>query len=280
MPHLVLSDGRTAYEVVGASSDDAPSVLLVSGMTSPSFVWDTAVPALAAHRRVLRYDFYGRGQSDSPRVRYDLSLYLRQLDELVERLLGDRWLAIVGYSWGAGIAAAWASRHARRVARLVLVAPGGLDQPIAARVLALPVAGEILTRIAGPRFVAMDLERGFASHEAGASFVSRVLAQLDAASFSRAFLSTLRHVPGDFRPLYADVGRHGFPVDVLWGSRDAKVPMGLASRLRQSLPRATIHVLEGAAHAMQVEHAEPFNLTLCQLVAQPGPGPGPAPASR
>jgi pimeloyl-ACP methyl ester carboxylesterase len=146
----------------------------------------------------------------------------------------------------------------------VLIAPGGLEVSGAQRVLAAPIAGEALVAALGRVFLEKDLQRGFVDPRAQSAFIERVLAQLDTPGFEHAFLSTLRHVPHDLSSIYARLGER--EVDVLWGTRDQKVPLALADRLRALIPRARIHRLENAGHGAPVEHAELFTRTLLGLL--------------
>ncbi len=93
-----LSDGYTHYEVAGP--EDAETVVLVHGTTVPLFLWDRNVEELAsAGWRVVRYDLYGRGLSDRPDARYDLNLYVRQLEELLAHVAPSGPVDLVGSRW-------------------------------------------------------------------------------------------------------------------------------------------------------------------------------------
>src|SRR5918999_1048754 len=80
-----LSDGITHYDLAGP--DTGRTIVLLSGATVPFYMWDPTRDALAANGfRVLRYDYFGRGFSDRPKLRYDLATYDRQLTELLDAL--------------------------------------------------------------------------------------------------------------------------------------------------------------------------------------------------
>src|SRR5689334_3715981 len=80
-----LSDGTTEYQLDGPN--DGRVVVLLSGASVPFYIWDSTAAALAgAGYRVLRYNYYGRGFSDRPALRYDLATYDRQLSELLDTL--------------------------------------------------------------------------------------------------------------------------------------------------------------------------------------------------
>ena len=73
-----LADGFTHYDVSGPDSGRA--VVLVHGASVPYYIWDsTAVALSAAGFRVVRYDRFGFGLSDS-------TMFTRQINELADSL--------------------------------------------------------------------------------------------------------------------------------------------------------------------------------------------------
>src|SRR5205085_9661224 len=113
----------------------------------PLYIWDSAAAALAgAGYRVLRYDEFGRGWSDRPRVEYTAELYDRQLNELLDSLgIRDR-VDLGGVSMGGWVAATFAGRHANRVRSLMLVDPvaGHSSPSFSSRLLSLPFVGNYI----------------------------------------------------------------------------------------------------------------------------------------
>ncbi|MCZ6705960.1 MAG: hypothetical protein O6942_08685, partial [Bacteroidetes bacterium] len=79
---VTLSDGVTEYQL--SDADSAQTVIMISGASVPYYIFDVAYEGLLdAGFRVLRYNYYGRGFSDQPIVRYDWALYERRISELV-----------------------------------------------------------------------------------------------------------------------------------------------------------------------------------------------------
>ena len=75
---MQLSQGYVHYELGGPVGGE--KVVLVHGLSVPYYIWDPTFDALTeAGFRVLRYDLYGRGFSDRPKLRYDADLFDEQL---------------------------------------------------------------------------------------------------------------------------------------------------------------------------------------------------------
>lgn len=248
-----LDDGFVHHEVTGQGLP----VGLVHGLTTPMFVWDAMVEALAPRFRVARFDLYGRGLSARPAGRYDLDRFVAQLDRLLRHAHGEVPVRLVAYSWGCGVAAAFAVRHPERVERLVLIAPGGLGSAYGPTFAALrtPCLGELLVAFGGREALLADVRRCFVQPERFEGFVARFEQQLDFAGYDRALLATLRHGPANFHDLYQAVGASGLSLDLLWGSLDAKVPIRWAETFATLAPHARLHRVSGAGHGLLVEHA-------------------------
>ena len=61
MPTVRLADGDLNYSLEGPAG--APVLLLSNSLGTDLGMWDTQIPALTAHFRVLRYDTRGHGAS-------------------------------------------------------------------------------------------------------------------------------------------------------------------------------------------------------------------------
>ena len=81
MPFLNIDGLRVYYRLDGG--DHQPVLILSHSLGQDHGMWDPQIPDLARHFRVLRYDLYGRGLSDRPRVRYNADLYDRQVSDLL-----------------------------------------------------------------------------------------------------------------------------------------------------------------------------------------------------
>lgn len=81
-----LTEGSVYYQLEGPKNGEL--VVFVHGMSIPSFIWDPIAELLVKEGyQVLRYDLYGRGLSDRPRIDHTLEAYENQLKELLELLI-------------------------------------------------------------------------------------------------------------------------------------------------------------------------------------------------
>ncbi len=91
--------GITHYELTGP--DTARTIVLLTGSTIPFYLWDPTRDALVANGfRVLRYDYFGRGFSDRPTLRYDLASYERQFADVLDAFRVRGPVDVAGASMG------------------------------------------------------------------------------------------------------------------------------------------------------------------------------------
>jgi len=247
-----LRDGVTHYDLAGP--DTGRTVVLLSGATVPFYIWDPTRETLAANGfRVLRYDYYGRGFSDRPKLRYDLATYERQLSELLDTLGVRGPVDVVGVSMGGVVAASFGDRYPERVRSLTLVGPGFAAIPDTPLLLRVRGVGEYLMTI-GAGELAKGQRDDFLHPERYPDWVERYEAQMRYDGFRRSMLETVR---GDVfkRPAstFVTLARSRIPVLILWGTADRTVPFANNEAVRAAFPRAEFHAIDDAAHLPHIE---------------------------
>jgi len=100
-------------------SADRPVLLLSNSIGTTLSMWDTQIPPLTEHFRVLRYDSRGHGDSEASPGAYSVDRLGWDVVELLDFLKIDR-VHFCGLSLG-GIVGQWLGIHVpERIARLVL----------------------------------------------------------------------------------------------------------------------------------------------------------------
>lgn len=265
-----LSTGVTHYEIRGEA--DADNVVLIHGNAAPYVTWDRTVdPLCDAGFRVVRYDLFGHGFSDRPRVpRYDRHFYNVQLAELLEKLGVPYPVRVVGSSQGGSIAACFAAENLGTVSKLALLAPFFDRLPdqggAAYRLLVTPVVGDLLVELIGVRKLA-DLSDAVASVDAVAPLQRQVAEQFRYRGKRRAMLANLRgDALEDATSCYRRLGEQDIPLLLTLGSRDQKIPKESMSRLRELLPGIEYHEIEGAGHLAHYELPDQMNPLLIRFL--------------
>jgi pimeloyl-ACP methyl ester carboxylesterase len=268
-----LADGRTHFVLEGPEA--GMRVVLVHGFSVPLYIWDSTAAALTgAGHRVLRYDLFGRGYSDRPRVRYDADLFDRQLTGLLDSLGWHDPVHVVGLSMGGLVAATVAGRHPARVRSLTLIAPAADPRSAVHGLLKVPLLGRWVWQTE----VVPDLADGqlgdFAEPDRWPGWPDRYRAQMRYRGFGRALLSTLREAEGvSTDSVYAQAARAGVPVLLIWGTGDRVVPFANSEGVRRALPDARFVPVERAGHLPHMERTDVVNPLLLEFLGSPGGGP-------
>lgn len=258
---IKLKHGNVHYEVGGKAEN--PLVVLVHGFSTPSYIWGPTFQALVqAGFKVLRFDLYGRGFSDRPKVNYDLDLFVEQLDELLQKLKLDKPFHLVGLSMGGPIAASYTNQHSSTVHSLTLI------DPLVSNIfkskffpLNIKVVGELAMVLYIAPFVLARSQCGdFVHSEKYPDWPEKYKVQMQYKGFRRAILSTIRHIAkADTLYEYQLVGEKGIPTLIFYGKEDQTIPAEDITTLRKLIPGHKFHAIDNAAHIPHYEQAQVVN---------------------
>lgn len=118
--------------------EEGRKVLFVHGISTPCIAFASMANLLVEQQgcRVLLFDLFGRGYSDTPDPAFfnqDVALWTTQILLVLASSplawMGSSRFTLVGYSMGGGIGAAFTSYFPSLVESLILIAPGGLMRP-------------------------------------------------------------------------------------------------------------------------------------------------------
>lgn len=263
-----LPDGHTHYQIAGPP--DGSVIVLLHGFSVPFYIWDAPFEALTqAGFQVLRFDFFGRGFSDRPRLPYTRDLFRRQTLDLITALDIRTPVHLAGISMGGIIAAEIAVEHPDSVAKLVLVDPAGfpLDIPLALKLVRTPVLGELLLNLAGPQSLLKAMVSDIFDPKLVAKYISRYQVQMQFKGFFRAILSTMRRgVLDDAMPTYRRLADDPNPILLVWGRHDQTVPFEFSRHLVDAVPGIQFHPIDGAGHVPHFERPEVVNPILIDFL--------------
>ena len=230
------------------------------GMPSWGKVEDYLVNHLG--RRVLTFDLFGRGLSDSC-FPNNAELFTSQLADLLFALsdqLGPSKYDIIGKSMGGAIAAHFCSTFPQKINKAVLWAPAGLPvpYPLTAEIAKLPLLGDFLMPLVGPTTLANHIQEGFFSRDdsilqAIQNSKAILKSQIDLhPGFLPSMLSTIRHYPlgslhEEFRSLPSKFENDS--ILILWGEEDTVTPFSNAKVLKEMLGEtAKLQTIPQAGH--------------------------------
>ena len=271
--HFVTVEGvRLHWAEIGKASHKTPLVLL-HGLNNSCLTWSRVAPLLATDRRVLMPDLPGHGQSERPNVAYELDWYARVIAGWLEAL-GLEQVDIIGHSFGGGIAQMLLLRCPERVRRLVLVAAGGLGKGVGRwlRFASLPYVVEYLGQPfmpLGTHLALRHVRKGVTRKDI--ADLSRLNAQPGSA---RAFARSVRNVIS-WRGQKHSFFQRAHEIQqlpamlILWGDRDAIIPIEQGRALAARLQGARIKTFKHCGHYPHNEQPELFGRATQEFLDDP-----------
>lgn len=234
---------------------DPATIVLLHGFTQTGRSWDPVVAAMGERYRALAPDLRGHGGASDLRP-----VGFGEIAADVLALAPARF-ALAGYSMGGRIALDIALRDGGaaqgRIERLTLIgaSPG------------LRSDGERAARRAADDALAEQIVAGGVEAFARRWAAQPLLADQPPAVAAAAHAERLRSTPeglaaslrgtgtGAMEPLWELLPQLRLPVTLIAGERDAKF-RALAEQMAELLPDATLHVVAGAGHAVQLERPD------------------------
>lgn len=253
---LTFRGARMSYLDEG----NGPVVLMLHGNPTWSFFYRRLVEALRSRFRVITPDHIGCGLSDKPQsFPYSLATHIDAISHLADSLsLVD--VNLVVHDWGGAIGMGWATTHAERVRRLVILNsaafPGGRC-PRRIRACRWPVLGAFAVRRLGlfsraalwmatarPNSMPCDVRRAYlypyGSH-ADRIAVNEFVRDIPLTPNARSY-ATLARIAADL-PLL-----NKRPTLLCWGMRDFCFTPWFLDRWQEHFPAAEVHRFENAGH--------------------------------
>ena len=263
---LDLPDGPT--HVIEGGDPSAPPLVLIHGSDGVALDWPVSPlwERLGGQARLIAPDRPGHGHTPT-RVGSPVTVEVnvRRLSQLLDALGVRGPVTLLGHSYGAAVALAYAAAFPERVRALVLVAPiafpaRGLTRPLA-YVPLIPVLETLLTRVMllplGRAVAWIEGRRAFHPHPIPADWhammlaFSRRRAQVHALAWENRTLARelARLVPG-YRGLR-------LPAVILAGAHDRLAPTEAhAVPLAAALPCATLRLIPDGGHQLHWSHPE------------------------
>jgi pimeloyl-ACP methyl ester carboxylesterase len=245
-----VADIRTARLAWWSDGDRAgdPLVLVHAGVADAR-MWEPIVPALAAARRVVRFDMRGFGRSRSARGAYTDAGDLRAL---LDALAIER-AHLVGASFGGLVALELAATQPARVASLVLLAAALPDIEPSPALLAFAEAEEAAITV-GRVEQAVEVNVKMWAGDSTAE-VQALVADMQRIAFELQLREGAESDELD-PPVSDRLGAIGVPATVAYGDRDVEDFEQIARRLHAELPDATLHEVTGAGHLLALDRPD------------------------
>jgi pimeloyl-ACP methyl ester carboxylesterase len=250
---------RLFYELKGSG---APLVL-ISGGSLDTRLWDAQFGTFAEGYEVIRYDARGIGRSDLPEEPFS---HYEDLHALLV-FLGIEKAAILGFSFGGGVAIDFALAHPEMVEKLILVAPGlsSWKDEIAPVLAALARLAEEEGSPKAVEMIMADPSMPPPEQEAARQKMSEILSdniELFDSSFAYVRLMEPIDPPADGR-----LGEIKAPTLLVVGERDHPGIHENVDKLQESIVGAKKVLIMGVGHMIGLEKPDELNRVVLDFLS-------------
>lgn len=257
-----LPPGEVAF--VDAGDPDAPPVVLLSGGLTSSYLWRQLIPLLSPFTRVIAPDLLGSGDSESPaEAGLGLRAHAATIRELLDSLGVERF-ALAGHGRGGGVAQLVAIEGGAEA--LILIDSVAFDGWPSKTILALRERADEVDEAFVRSWFERLFDEGMGHRERlSDSDLEEFLRPFEGEAGVERFARVARALDGEgLVGLEPELAELEIPALVLWGEDDAFLPVELAERLGDALPRAAVALLPGCGHFLLEDAPE----TVVPLVFQ------------
>ncbi|HIZ36981.1 MAG TPA: alpha/beta hydrolase [Candidatus Ruania gallistercoris] len=243
---------EVAWDRCGAG----PPLVLLHGTPWSAALWQPVAAALSTRFTVYRWDMPGYGESSKdPSDQVDLGLQ----GELFAALLQEWQLErphVIAHDVGGAVALRARLLHRARYASLCLVDVVALRPWGSPFFTLVRDHAEVFTQLppAVHRGALEAYIRGASHRGLSEDELAMLVAPWTGAEGQRAFYRQIAQA--DERYTDEVEGRYGEidePTHIIWGVEDTWIPPDRAHRLQELIPRASLALLEGAGHLVQLD---------------------------
>jgi pimeloyl-ACP methyl ester carboxylesterase len=227
----ICSSQRLFYRVVG----QGPPLVLIHGYGTSGHIWLRTLPYLAETMQLFVLDLPGYGRSPAP-----ASWHVRAMAPVIGEWLHALHLppvAVMGHSMGGAIAIHLTALAPSTVHRLILVNAAVLPLPRSTSLLALRAAYSML-------------------QPGNGSYPLPLLGDVLQPRFRVLRQTALEMMRCD---LHAELASITTPALIIWGERDALLPIDLGRALHAALPQAPLVTLARCGHRPMLAQPEYFS---------------------
>lgn len=245
-------------------------LLLVHGITTYSFIWQSIVPLLEKHFDVITVDLLGCGDSDMPLdVSYSLESHADRLKKFVTALEIGK-CHYVGHDLGGGIGQIFAVRFPELLFDLTLINSVAHDfwpvQPITA--MRAPVIRELLMGTLDWGAMKMVVKRGlFHQERATPELLEYFSRPLKSKAGRKAFLHFARCLDNrNLTMIEDDLRQLQMPVLIIRGECDVYLSPAIAERLHREIPGSRLVHIPEAGHFIQADEPEEMTAAILDFL--------------
>jgi pimeloyl-ACP methyl ester carboxylesterase len=270
MPTVRVNDVELYYERHGAGEP----LLFISGLGGHLGEVPYLIESYRQHVQFIPYDNRGCGRSEKPAGEFTITGFADDTAALIDAL-GLKSAIVYGSSMGGMVAQELALRHPHRVRALILgCTTGGAVKGV------LPAAETIqqMARnqaLSGDEALSAGWRLGYSDTYIVANYSALLARSREASRYSAPPDSYMRQIVAAAKhDTWSRLHEITCPVMILHGAVDVMIPSANAHLLKQHIPHAELHILEGMGHGYNLEAQDQADALVLDFVRRQRTGSG------
>ena len=270
--HFVAVDGlRVHYIEAGAG----PTVVMIHGNAGSVDDFEFgATDILSADYHVLAVDRPGHGSSDRPFGKVTVE---RQA-ELLHRTLSNLSVTqpiLVGHSWGASLALAYALKYPKEVSAIILLAPAAYPDMggsgLLRAMVTIPVIGDgglfLTGKLIGHSMLKRALAQAFYPQKPSDSYLKRAGSLWLGRRQIKAYIEDESSLNASLKIMSRRYSELSLPVVIVTGDQDKIVAVDQNARaLHAAIPQSHLIEIKDTGHEIPQTHPESIETALRLIV--------------
>lgn len=233
-----------------------PVLLLLHGTASSLHTWQGWADRLSSHRRVIRVDLPGYGLTGpAPEGGYASERYVAFVLRLLEVLHVEGPIDLAGNSFGGAISWKFALAHPSQVRALILVDAAGYPPvrlPTPFRIARTPVLGRLVRWVTPTFMMRKNVREVYGNPELVTDALVHRYETLLRREGNRQVMVERFNGPAEL-DRSGEIANVRVPTLILWGAKDAWIPLEFGERFHAAIPGSRMTVLPAAGHVPMEE---------------------------
>ncbi len=273
---LNLSDGQIiAYTDEGKSNE---TIIFIHGLGSYLSAWDKNIPELSTKYRTVALDLPGYGKSSKVNAKVSMAYYAKVVLELMDKLNLKKAI-LMGHSMGGQVAITTALLAPKRVSKLILAAPAGLEifTEQQKQIFKLKVTPESIRQLTPEQITANYKANFYNMPEDTYQMLNERLLVMKSEQFTdycEAVASSVAAMVDE--PVQSKLWQLKMPVLIMFGYNDDLIPnkyynptlspKDVADIGKELIPNCQTIILPEAGHFLQYEQPVAFNKAVIKFL--------------